>query len=85
MLANARWQQKELLRDAARLLHDHYVAVETVGLVGDPAAEILRVARERRVGLIVIGRAHRRVFDAVSDSIGPRIIREAPLAVLVVP
>jgi nucleotide-binding universal stress UspA family protein len=53
-------------------------------LAGDPAAEILQLARERGFDLLVVGSDDRGVVKgAISGPVAGRIVREAPCAVLV--
>jgi nucleotide-binding universal stress UspA family protein len=67
----------EALRDSGR--------VETQVAQGSPAAEILRVAEEREVSLIVISTHGRTGLRRLAlGSVAERVIRDAPCPVLVV-
>ena len=54
--------------------------------VGDPAAEILRFAKEAAVDAIVIGHAgHSRVMGVLLGSVALKVVTHAPCPVVVVP
>lgn len=62
------------------------VPVEVAARVGDPAAEIVRYAREHDVGLIVLG-SHGRTGPSrlLLGSVAERVARLAPCPVVIVP
>ncbi len=58
--------------------------VRSTLLVGDPAGEVVRLARERAIDLVVVGTHGRRGLKRwVLGSVAERIVREAPCAVVV--
>lgn len=59
--------------------------VETVVVEGQPAAEIVRVADERRIDLIVLG-SHGRggISRAILGSVADKVMRTARCPVLIV-
>ncbi len=60
-------------------------AVRSTVLPGDAAAEIVRLAGKRTFDLVVLGTHGRRGLKRlVLGSVGERVVREAPCAVLVV-
>lgn len=59
---------------------------ETVGEVGDPASAVLAAAERIDADVIVVGSTHRGWFDRLLvPSVSKEILRESPVAVLVVP
>jgi nucleotide-binding universal stress UspA family protein len=59
------------------------VRVEDLVVQGKPSAEILRIAREREVDMIVLGAHGRGVLDqALFGSTTERVVRKAPCPVL---
>ena len=59
-------------------------AVRSAVLTGDAAGEIVRLARDRAIDLIVVGTHGRRgLRRLVVGSVAERIVREAPCAVVV--
>jgi nucleotide-binding universal stress UspA family protein len=78
-------QAEDLLNHAIRRHADSRVQWKTVVALGDPAEQIVRVAAEERVGLIVMtthgrGSVGRALFGSVAD----RVARAAPVPVLLV-
>ncbi len=80
----------DILRDANRglaMIKERIpdVAVETVRVEGEPAADILRVAAERKVDLIVMGTHGRRGLRRwIAGSVAEHVVRAAPCPVLTV-
>lgn len=80
----------DILRDANRGLATvkegiRDVAVETVRVEGDPAADILRVAGDRKVDLIVMGTHGRRGLRRwIAGSVAEHVVRAAPCPVMTV-
>ncbi|HEX9102841.1 MAG TPA: universal stress protein [Polyangia bacterium] len=80
----------DILRDANRGLlgikeRIRDVAVETVRLEGDPAQEIVRLAGEREVDLIVMGTHGRRgIRRWLAGSVAEHVVRAASCPVLTV-
>jgi nucleotide-binding universal stress UspA family protein len=59
--------------------------VRSAVLAGDPAAEIVRFARERGADLLVVGKHGRtRLERFVLGSVAEKVVRQAPCPVLVV-
>jgi nucleotide-binding universal stress UspA family protein len=59
--------------------------VRTEVVPGDPATELLRLARERPFDLVVLGSHGRKGFSRlVLGSVAERVVRHAPCTVLVV-
>ncbi|MEZ4365484.1 MAG: universal stress protein [Kofleriaceae bacterium] len=77
----------ELLADEAKVAADlGAIGVETELLDGDAAHEVVRVAEERDVDLIVVGTHGRHGLSrAILGSVSDKIIRTAPCAVLAIP
>jgi nucleotide-binding universal stress UspA family protein len=73
-------EQRRLLSEAARLLSREGVAVDTVGMAGDPLREILALAEELDARLVAVG-GHRH---QLRHGIGDRLVRRAFCDVLVV-
>jgi nucleotide-binding universal stress UspA family protein len=80
----------DILRDANRGLATlkeriRDVAVETVRVEGDPARDIVRVAAERQVDLIVMGTHGRHGLRRwIAGSVAEHVVRTAPCPVLTV-
>lgn len=73
-----------LLKRARRLWAPHQLTPEVKMHVGEPAAEIVREAREGNYRLIVIGeRIHHRILSRLLSPTGERVIAQAPCPVLV--
>lgn len=93
-LAPSVWQEldradhaaaRAALADARAVLAGSEVTVHELTAEGDPANEILRVAREQNVGLIVIGsRGWGGVRSALLGSVSDRVLHGAHCPVLVV-
>jgi nucleotide-binding universal stress UspA family protein len=61
------------------------IAVQHVLLIGDPATEILRYARESQTDLIVVGTHGRTGLERpLMGSVAEKVLRGAPCSVLVV-
>ena len=61
------------------------VAIETTLLEGQPAAEIVKYAKEKEIDLIVIGTQGKRGIERILlGSVAESVIRSAPCMVLVV-
>lgn len=61
------------------------VQVETVTLEGHPAAELVKFAAAKEIGLIVIGTQGKKGFERLLlGSVAEEVIRSAPCKVLVV-
>jgi nucleotide-binding universal stress UspA family protein len=75
----------ERLSQAGLYLEQRGLAAELVPSVGPPAETILRLARERRVDLIVVGTRKKRFLDRlIEGSVSQDVVRHAPCDVLVV-
>lgn len=68
------------LDEARTRLNDRLLPAHTLERHGDPAEELIRAAEELHADLLVIG-DHR---ESNEESVGARLIREAPCDVLVV-
>ena len=78
-------RHRRLLENASRSLNAHGIAAETVEPTGKSADAILDVARERRVGLIVIGSRQRNlVRHLLFERLASELVVEAAADVLVV-
>jgi nucleotide-binding universal stress UspA family protein len=80
--------RRDALAEVTRLVSDikpPLPIVQTEVLVGAPATEIVRYAREQAVDLIVVG-THGRgpVGRAFLGSVAERVVREAPCPVMIV-
>jgi nucleotide-binding universal stress UspA family protein len=72
------------LAKAARRVAEAGVPVETELLEGDPAEQVLELARRRDVDLIVVGsRGRRRIAEALLGSVSRAVVRGADRSVLV--
>ena len=76
-------QQREILRNAGRLLSARQVDIEPIAAAGDPVREIREAGETTGAEMIVIGR-HHGVHQLVPGSVSARLIRRAPCDVLVV-
>jgi nucleotide-binding universal stress UspA family protein len=76
--------QSELEQAVRGLAREHDVAACFVSVVGDPAAVILRVARDERADAIVVG-ASRAPGHRLFGSTAVRAVRRCPCPVTVVP
>jgi nucleotide-binding universal stress UspA family protein len=64
---------------------DESIPVRHVMLDGDPATELVRLAREQRFSLVVMGTHGRTGLErALMGSVAEKVLREAPCSVLVV-
>ena len=80
-----RGEQQRQLEEARGLLAATGADVETIGVVGNPAEEIIRAAESRDVELIVLGRQGRHTVERfLMGSVSDRVVRHAPCDVLVV-
>lgn len=81
----ARRNAMELLEKIHREKLDSYPKCELFTEVGDPAQEILQIARDRKVDLIVVSTLGRSgLAHLLMGSVAEKIIRHAPCPVLVV-
>jgi nucleotide-binding universal stress UspA family protein len=72
------------VREACKVLEAAGVRAEAVVATGNPAAEIIRVAEERGIELIVVGGHGQHAFERfLVGSIAERLVRHAPCDVLV--
>jgi nucleotide-binding universal stress UspA family protein len=72
----------EMLR---RRAEDRHLTLETRILVGHPAEQIIRLAAETHVDLVVVGdRGRSRIREWVFGSVSRRVVNHAPCSVLVV-
>jgi nucleotide-binding universal stress UspA family protein len=78
-------RHRQLLENASRSLDAHGIAAETIEPTGKSADEILDVARERQVELIVVGSRQRNlVRHVLFDRLAHELVVEAAADVLVV-
>jgi nucleotide-binding universal stress UspA family protein len=70
--------------EVVRRLHDDGVQGRTAIRFGQPAAEILEVAREREAVLIVMGTRSRTGPTPFLGSVAQKVVGEAPCSVLVI-
>jgi nucleotide-binding universal stress UspA family protein len=64
---------------------DESIPVRHLMLDGDPATELVRVAREQRFSIVVMGTHGRTGLErALMGSVAEKVLREAPCSVLVV-
>lgn len=76
----ARQVAEDTLESSGVRAEDH-----VVGLGGDVAEELRRVAEEREVDLLVVGSNHRSIFERLlSPSVSTGLAKRAPCPVLVV-
>jgi len=70
---------------ACATLHDAGIACRSIVRFGDPAAEILKLAREMDCKLLVVGRRGRgKAAKLLLGSVSEKVVREAPCPVTVV-
>jgi nucleotide-binding universal stress UspA family protein len=78
-------RQREHLEEAKALLAERGVDAETVLGKGDPADTILRVAKERDAGLIIVGhRGHNPLKHLLLGSVSHKVAHRADCDVLIV-
>ena len=80
-----RQRQQTVLAQGRKLAHKAPADIETIAAVGDPADELLRIAGQRRAGLIVLGRGRAPRMELLHQSVCEKVVREASTCVLVVP
>jgi nucleotide-binding universal stress UspA family protein len=72
------------VEDACRVLEAAGVRGEAIVATGNPAAEIIKVAEQRGIELIVVGGHGQHAFERfLVGSIAERLVRHAPCDVLV--
>jgi universal stress protein A len=82
----ARKREEEVLLAAWRADAERLTGfpVTTAILIGSPAAELVRFAREREIDLLVVATHGRRgLAHLVMGSVAERVVREAPCSILV--
>jgi nucleotide-binding universal stress UspA family protein len=77
-------RQRDLLREARRLLAKQDVDAQLVAVAGDPAVEIAAAARNRNARIVVVGRHDRRLGRFVRASLSSKLLRQPSFDVLVV-
>jgi nucleotide-binding universal stress UspA family protein len=76
---------RERLDQARSYLEQRRLDAELVPSTGPPADAIVRLARQRNVGLIVVGTRRKGFFERlVEGSVNQEVLRHAPCDVLVV-
>lgn len=71
--------------EKAREVMGDAVAVESIVTIGDPADEILSLARSKQFTLIVMGgRARSAAREFLLGSVSDKVVRHAPCAVTIV-
>jgi nucleotide-binding universal stress UspA family protein len=76
-------RQEEVLREAERFLTRRGITAHVVGAIGDPAFEILRIAKETKADMIVVGRCRGHTLH-LRGSLSMKLARSATCDVLVV-
>jgi nucleotide-binding universal stress UspA family protein len=82
----ARKREEEVLLAAWRADAERLTGfpVATAILIGSPAAELVRFARDREIDLLVVATNGRRgLAHLVMGSVAERVVREAPCSILV--
>ncbi|MGL4551802.1 MAG: universal stress protein [Gemmataceae bacterium] len=85
--AGDRAADREYWRRQLEQIHplDDTIPVRHTFLEGDPASELVRLAREQRFSLVVMGTHGRSGIErALMGSVAEKVLREAPCSVLVV-
>jgi nucleotide-binding universal stress UspA family protein len=78
-------EAKRQLEEAKAILAEEGVEAELVTAVGNPAAEIIAVAEQRGVDLLVLGHRGRSAISRfIEGSVSDRVVRHATCDVLVV-
>jgi nucleotide-binding universal stress UspA family protein len=79
-------QQTDVLEQATRFAKDRELSLsEPVRAHGDPASEIVRVAQERLVDMIVMGtRGLGALSGLLMGSVAQKVLHDAPVPVLLV-
>jgi nucleotide-binding universal stress UspA family protein len=81
----ARREVQKEADSAARRLADAGLEATAIALEGDPAAEIVRFAKERKVGTIVMGtRGHTGLARLILGSVARNVLQHASCSVLIV-
>jgi nucleotide-binding universal stress UspA family protein len=84
-LESATQHYEEAYESLKRRAEERGVPLETRVLVGHPAEQIIRLATDTQVDLIVVGhRGRSRIREWVFGSVSRRIVAYAPCSVLVV-
>jgi nucleotide-binding universal stress UspA family protein len=77
--------EKSVYEQAGRVLADRTVHWAFDVRSGDPAAELIKAAREHHARAIVVGgRSHGIVGGIVTGSVAQKLVRQSPVSVLVV-
>jgi nucleotide-binding universal stress UspA family protein len=85
-LKQTRAYVQDAMANQLRLEFLQYVQNEPVIQEGEVAPELLKLAAERKIGLLVIGsRGHRGLDRLLQGSVAEKLFRQAPCPVLVVP
>lgn len=75
----------KVLQRARAMAEDSHVKLDTHVVAGHPVRDIVELARELQVGLLVIGATgHSALYDRLIGSRADRIVQLAPCPVLVV-
>jgi nucleotide-binding universal stress UspA family protein len=75
----------KVLQRARAMAEDSHVKLDTHVLAGHPVRDIVELAKELKVDLLVIGAAgHSAIYDRLIGSRADRIVQLAPCPVLVV-
>lgn len=85
-LSAHRISQSQMMEQLAETANAHGIAeVETVTLLGDPAAEIVRFTQARAIDLVIIGtHGYTGLRHAIMGSVAEKVVRKAHAPVLVV-
>jgi nucleotide-binding universal stress UspA family protein len=75
--------QLTIVTDARNRLLLRRVFAEEVERVGDPAEELIAVARERHADLLIVGNGKTRLQRLLLGSVSTRIAHHAPCDVLI--
>ena len=76
---------KTLLENSRVAMESLDAHVESILAHGDPGSQIVKIAREREVDLIVMGsRGISGLASVVLGSVGERVVRNAPCSVFIV-
>ena len=72
------------LQEFLEPLGAHAASIERIIRQGDPPREIARIAAERSVDLVVMGRRGTTLADVMLGSVAERVVRHAPCPVMIV-
>lgn len=78
--------RREVLDKAEEILNLDGINYDTVGEVGDPAGQLVRLCEEENADLLVVGRRGAGLVERIMvGSVADRVVHTAPCPVLTIP